>query len=539
MPQLSGFKQLYPSDILTVDTSAQVELGTRAIDSNSNEYIYLQGTASVVANDWVVIGPNFSIERLQANEIGAVAIAATAVVLGEYGWFGIKGTFLGNSDTISADRSLYIDGTAGRVDDLSVSGDLVINAYSVTADSSNKATCYISYPSVSDDLGGAAGGISGPVSSTDNAPARWNGTAGDTLQDSVVTIGDTGVIAGGAVWQGTAVAVGYGGTGAANAGDARTNLGLVIGTDVQAFDAQLTDIANISPSASAFIGDDGTNLISRSAAETRGDLGLIVGTNVQAWDNDLDDIAALTHAASAFIVSDGTDWVQKSAVDARADLSLGTIATQASNNVSITGGSVTGITDITVADGGTGTSDFTAYAIVAGGTATGQPLQQIAGLGNSAQVLTSNGAGALPTWQAATGGGGAATASVQAIVSAYNSYVRTGDGQFFIHADSRLAGLHLVGAHARHVMTNTAGAGTVVDVVNTGTSGTAVAGTAMLSTLLNIDAAESSSNTSATAYVISDTGSAVLQNDLIRIDVDQAGATGSARGLIVTLEFNS
>jgi len=41
-----------------------------------------------------------------------------------------------------------------------------------------------------------------------------------------------------------------------------------------------------------------------------------------------------------------------------ADVSgLGTIATQASSNVSITGGSITGITDLAVADGGTGASD--------------------------------------------------------------------------------------------------------------------------------------------------------------------------------------
>lgn len=40
----------------------------------------------------------------------------------------------------------------------------------------------------------------------------------------------------------------------------------------------------------------------------------------------------------------------------RTNLGLGTIATQAANSVSITGGSVTGITDLTVADGGTGAS---------------------------------------------------------------------------------------------------------------------------------------------------------------------------------------
>lgn len=45
------------------------------------------------------------------------------------------------------------------------------------------------------------------------------------------------------------------------------------------------------------------------------------------------------------------------AATARTNLGLGTIATQAANNVSITGGSVTGITDLAVTDGGTGASD--------------------------------------------------------------------------------------------------------------------------------------------------------------------------------------
>ena len=46
-----------------------------------------------------------------------------------------------------------------------------------------------------------------------------------------------------------------------------------------------------------------------------------------------------------------------SATSARTNIGLGSIATQNSNTISITGGSVTGITDITVADGGTGASD--------------------------------------------------------------------------------------------------------------------------------------------------------------------------------------
>lgn len=88
---------------------------------------------------------------------------------------------------------------------------------------------------------------------------------------------------------------------------------------------------------------------------------------------------------------------------ARTNLGLGTIATQAANNVSITGGSVTGITDITVADGGTGVSSLTAYGVLCGGTTTTGAVQALASLGTSGQVLTSNGASALPSWQASSG----------------------------------------------------------------------------------------------------------------------------------------
>lgn len=45
------------------------------------------------------------------------------------------------------------------------------------------------------------------------------------------------------------------------------------------------------------------------------------------------------------------------AAGARTNLGLGSIATQNSNSVTITGGSITGITDLAVADGGTGASD--------------------------------------------------------------------------------------------------------------------------------------------------------------------------------------
>jgi hypothetical protein len=62
---------------------------------------------------------------------------------------------------------------------------------------------------------------------------------------------------------------------------------------------------------------------------------------------------------------------------------------------------VTGGADVVVSDGGTGTGSFTAYSVICAGTTSTGALQNVSGLGNAGEVLTSNGAGSLPTWQTA------------------------------------------------------------------------------------------------------------------------------------------
>lgn len=71
---------------------------------------------------------------------------------------------------------------------------------------------------------------------------------------------------------------------------------------------------------------------------------------------------------------------------------LGTLSTQNANSVNITGGSITGITDLAVADGGTGVSSLTANAVLLG---NGTNAVQTVSPGTSGNVLTSNGT----TWQ--------------------------------------------------------------------------------------------------------------------------------------------
>jgi hypothetical protein len=77
------------------------------------------------------------------------------------------------------------------------------------------------------------------------------------------------------------------------ASQGRTLLGLVIGTNVQAYDADLTTYAGITPSANiqTFLG-------AADYAAMRTQLGLVIGTNVQAYDADLTTYAGITPAAN-------------------------------------------------------------------------------------------------------------------------------------------------------------------------------------------------------------------------------------------------
>lgn len=85
-----------------------------------------------------------------------------------------------------------------------------------------------------------------------------------------------------------------------------------------------------------------------------------------------------------------------------------------------------------VAGGGTGVASATAYAVLCGGTTTTGAFQSIASVGTSGQVLTSNGAGALPTFQGAgslvlissqTASNSTLIAFTSGISATYNNYL--------------------------------------------------------------------------------------------------------------------
>ncbi len=107
----------------------------------------------------------------------------------------------------------------------------------------------------------------------------------------------------------------------------------------------------------------------------------IFGTGVTSVTAQAGEFVVTNPTTTPFISLDPT-WVGQSSIT-----TLGTITTGVWNG-----------TDIAVADGGTGRSTATAYALIAGGTTATGAHQSLASVGTLGQVLTSAGAGALPTW---------------------------------------------------------------------------------------------------------------------------------------------
>ena len=135
-----------------VDTTKKFRLGTRKQDVAGNEYIYLKGVASNASGEWLVWDEDFAATRLIADEVGPVGVSMAAFdATTEYGWAQVYGkNTVAKTDTVAADKALFIDGTTGRADDADVAGDHILGAYSMTADATNVTTVYLNYPQVED-----------------------------------------------------------------------------------------------------------------------------------------------------------------------------------------------------------------------------------------------------------------------------------------------------------------------------------------------------------------------------------------------------
>ena len=322
------------SATLTASVAANsVALGT----DTTGDYVgsISAGTGITLSNTGVE-GGTFSVTN--AGVTGLTGTANEVEVSGSTG-----SVTIGLPSDVTVTNDLSVGGNTTITGNLTVNGTTTtISTTTVTVEDKNLELGLVTTPTntTADGGGITLKGTTDKTFNWVNATGSWTSSeninlltsksyqiAGTTVLDATTLGGavvnssltSLGTVTTG-TWNATTIALNKGGTGATDAPGARTALGLVIGTNVQAFSNNLLAIAGLTSAADALPYFTG------------------VGT-----------ASVTTLSSFARTLLDDAD-----AATFRTTLGLGTISTQNSNNVTITGGSISGITlDTTTIDGGT------------------------------------------------------------------------------------------------------------------------------------------------------------------------------------------
>lgn len=312
----------------------------------------------------------------------------------------------------------------------------------------------------------------------------------------------------------------------------RTTLGLVIGTDVQAQDAELASIAGLTSAADklpyftgsgtaalADFSSTGRSLVDdASTSAMRTTLGLVIGTDVEAHDPTLTALAGVSTAADKIIYATGSDTFTTTDFTSTARSLLDDTSTSAMRT---TLGLAIG-TDVQAQDA--------ELAALAGLTSAADKLPYFTGSGTASTTDLSSFArtylddSTASAFRTTTG----TVPEIQIKVMSDSTTVTTGDGKIIFCISQSLNGMDLKSAHA-YVTSNSSSGTPTVQLRNISNSNVD-----MLSTKITIDINEPTSYTAAVAPVINTSNDNVATGDLISVDIDVAGTGAGGLGVILT-----
>lgn len=145
-----------------ISSTQKEELGkrVRAKDKASTnygvgEFIYMKGVANTALGSVVVMNPDdWSTKLAVANDKGKLAVAMSANVANQYGWYQIYGKGAAKVLSGFADNAdCYLTSTDGSVDDTDVAGDFIRGmkgASAIDTPSTGLAEVELGYPEVQD-----------------------------------------------------------------------------------------------------------------------------------------------------------------------------------------------------------------------------------------------------------------------------------------------------------------------------------------------------------------------------------------------------
>lgn len=252
---------------------------------------------------------------------GSITMSGASSVLVPTATSGDNSTKAASTAFVQAAVNGYLPTTGGTISsNLTISGNLTVNGTTTTVNSTqvdvadkNIVLGNVGTPTntTADGGGITLKGATDKTFNWINATSAWtssehvdlasgkgyyiNGTqvlSGSALGSGVTSssLTSVGTITSG-TWSATAIAIAKGGTGATDAATARTNLGVAIGSDVQAYDADLTTLSGMQTGAPAA-------------------LALLTATEVGVIDGSTSATGTTLMATDRMVVNDGGTMVQ-------------------------------------------------------------------------------------------------------------------------------------------------------------------------------------------------------------------------------------